>query len=550
LPVGIALLGDGGPWWRVDERAPLNLALTSTRNSEFWQQVDAALGILLEEPEFNGGLGGTWGRPTGEVTLSAARIEVDEDRWGPRWPELREFRARLVGGDDGLVLEALEARVIGQQVRASGRLPLDRASLAALRKDPFGYLESSGSARIEILNADLAAWSALAPNILAPIGTLALALEVEPGAEVRGSLRLDGAATRPLGPLGALQDVTARMSFAGRTLTIDSVNAQTGGRPVVLKGQATWPRDAALSLDLSLAGQNLPIVRQPGLLLRGDVDLKVRTESDSATWVRGGVRLRDGLFLVDLKSLRPNLGGRTAGPARRPPYFSVEASPFAEWRLDVAVTGNRFMRIETPVFSAKASADFKLGGNLREPRAVGEVTLPEGRVKLPFATFEVIEGWVRLTEADPYAPRLSLVGTAQRLGYDLRMELGGAASNPELKFFSSPPLASEKVLLLVMAGEAPQDEVTYSSSQRATKLGTYLGQSLLNQFTGNSRGEDRFTISTGEKVSREGRETYRVEYELDRRWSVLGEYDEFDDFNAGVKWKVFAPRVKETDAQP
>ena len=57
-------------------------------------------------------------------------------------------------------------------------------------------------------------------------------------------------------------------------------------------------------------------------------------------------------------------------------------------------------------------------------------------------------------------------------------------------------------------------------------------------------------ISTGEKVSRGGRETYRIEYDLNGRWSLIGEYDEFDDYNAGLKWKIYSSDLKgETDVK-
>jgi translocation and assembly module TamB len=56
---------------------------------------------------------------------------------------------------------------------------------------------------------------------------------------------------------------------------------------------------------------------------------------------------------------------------------------------------------------------------------------------------------------------------------------------------------------------------------------------------------DRLMFSSGEHVSRQGRETYSIEYRLNNRWSLTGEYDEFDDYNAGVKWRVF--REKKAD---
>ncbi|MNC97782.1 hypothetical protein D3C83_155580 [compost metagenome] len=46
-------------------------------------------------------------------------------------------------------------------------------------------------------------------------------------------------------------------------------------------------------------------------------------------------------------------------------------------------------------------------------------------------------------------------------------------------------------------------------------------------------------VRTGESVSEDGRLTYSVEYRLTDRWSIIGEYDEFNAFNTDLKWKVF-----------
>lgn len=536
--------GAAGTKWLLNDSAPLSAEISSVNNPAFWAQFHAITGIEFEAPALAATLQGTWKNPAGEISLGAAKVRFDPDRWGTHWPELAQLRARLSGDDEGLILDTLAVEIFGQAVHASGRLPLERDKLFLLRDDPWAFLRQLGEGKLEVPDADLARWSALAPQVLAPTGRLQLSVRASPGGRLDGTLRLSDAATRPIGPLGAIQDITADMRFADRTMTIESIEAQTGGRPVMLTGDVTWPAAGAPVLNLLLKGDNLPFVRQTGLLLRGDVDLKLQTDANGATWVRGGVNLRDGLLLMDLQALRPGQGGGSSA-AGRPPYFSVEELPFADWRLEVKLQGRRFMRVETPVFSGRASADFQMHGTLREPRAVGELTVPRGWVKLPFASFEVTEGWIRLQQNDPHVVRLAIVGAARRMGYDLRMELTGTANEPKLQFFSSPPLSSDEVLLLVMAGEAPQNEINSSAAQRAARLGAYLGQSLINQYTGRIGEEDRLKISAGDRITREGRETYLIEYDLGRRWSLIGEYDEFDDYNAGLKREIFSSRRKE-----
>src|SRR6185503_7357719 len=115
------------------------------------------------------------------------------------------------------------------------------------------------------------------------------------------------------------------------------------------------------------------------------------------------------------------------------------------WTLAVDVVGEEFLRLRTPVFTGVASAHFRLGGTLGEPRAIGEITIEEGNVRMPFASFSVTQGSVRLTEADPYEPTIYLRGTGRRYGYDLTIELDGSATQPNVVFTSSPPLDSEQV---------------------------------------------------------------------------------------------------------
>jgi translocation and assembly module TamB len=128
------------------------------------------------------------------------------------------------------------------------------------------------------------------------------------------------------------------------------------------------------------------------------------------------------------------------------------------------------------------------------------------------------------------------------------MDLSGPASDPVLVFSSSPPLSSEQVLLMVMAGETPRSDISYSGSERATRIGTYLGKSLFSGLFGGSGGAERLTISSGENVTEAGEETYSVEYMLNKRWSVVGERDEFDDYNIGFKRRLFTKKKKDADA--
>jgi len=209
------------------------------------------------------------------------------------------------------------------------------------------------------------------------------------------------------------------------------VTAKSGGQPVTLNGTVELPERGAPRFDLSLKGDNLPFVRQTGLLVRGDLDLKLHTPDGAPPRLSGTVRLRDSLFLSDVRAFLPK---GSASASRRPPYFAIETPPVNAWTLAVDLEGEQFLRLRTPVFVGVASARFRLSGTLGEPRAIGEVEIDEGSVRMPFSSFSLTQGSIRLTESDPYEPSIYLRGTGRRYGYDLTMEIDGSASQPNVVF--------------------------------------------------------------------------------------------------------------------
>jgi translocation and assembly module TamB len=539
----------------IDRQAGLAVDAESVPNAAFWSELAALTGLELKEPRATAHVKGTWDRPEGDVRVQAEKIAVDPKRYSRPLPTIEALDLALSGTGDGVRLDTFSLRIEGQAVQARGRLPIAEGGWARLVKDPLVLARRDAELRLEIPDADVAVFRRFLPAFLAPKGRLHVDVNFA-GGEFGGGLRLQNAATRPLGPLGVLQEVDADVRLAGRTMELRSVTAKTGGEEVRLSGSiglppipvlgttAASPADRQLRFDLAMKGENLPFVRRTGLLVRGDLDLKLATTTSGGPPTLGGrVRLRDSLFLQDLRALLP---GGARSKTRRPPYFAVENPPLDAWRLDVEVEGDRFMRLRTAVFNGVASARFHLGGTLGEPFALGDAIIDEGRVRLPFVTFDVQEGRVTLTREQPFEPQLWVTGAARLYSYDVRMELSGAASAPVLTFSSTPPLEHGQILLMVMAGEAPRDEVTFTDRQRAARLGTFVGQSLLASF-GDSENAARLSVSSGEKVSRQGRETYDIEYRLNDRWSLTGEYDEFDDYNAGVKWRVYSKGGRVTE---
>src|SRR5262249_21002966 len=105
-------------------------------------------------------------------------------------------------------------------------------------------------------------------------------------------------------------------------------------------------------------------------------------------------------------------------------------------------------------------------------------------------------------------------------------------------FTSNPPLTSEQIILMVTAGEMPKKETGVSTQEKASRLAMFLGKSILSKFSSDEGGADRLTVTSGENVTEQGKQTYSIEYKLSEHFWLVGEYDRFGALNAWLKWRV------------
>jgi translocation and assembly module TamB len=93
---------------------------------------------------------------------------------------------------------------------------------------------------------------------------------------------------------------------------------------------------------------------------------------------------------------------------------------------------------------------------------------------------------------------------------------------------------------MLTAGELPRNEYSLTSQQKAQTVALFFGKDFLARLGLSDTAEQRLTLRSGEEVSERGTPTYTIEYKLTDRWTLVGEYDRFNAFNAGLKWRVYS----------
>ncbi len=519
-----------------------NITLTGDWKDDQAEGFSIPLGTLgqleVSRPALQFRVSGTPDEPSVELTAAAAKLAWQSKTNDAPRPKLEDLQLAVEIRPDVIRLKTCAAKLDGQPIMATGEWPLLKEGwreLWSARKLPDW---SQAQGHLEMAGAQVAALSAFLPEVLTPEGRLNATLDLKTGKRLEGVLSLTNAATRPMGPITPLRDIAALVRFDGHRAVLQDFHAQLGGQPIRADGFVTIPELDSNGLDyhVNLRGTNVPLARSPELLLRGDFEVSLRGGSNQPTLLSGAVTLRDGLYVQHASALVWSAPKR---PEWRPPYFSVTNEPFAKWKLELAVRGDRFLRLRSPVFSGIASADFQLKGSLLAPVLTGDARVNSGRLVFPFGTLTMDQGLASFSGNDLKGPELQLNASGRNYRYDLRLEVKGPADGANVIFSSTPPLASEQILLMLTAGEVPQSDYAFTSGARAGRLATFLGKDLLSRYFGSDPAKERLIIQTGESISEAGRLTYSVEYRLTDRWSIIGEYDEFNAFNTDLKWKVF-----------
>jgi translocation and assembly module TamB len=518
--------------------APLQAELSSQLRGPWVESFLQRRGFRVREPHLNVKLSGSWQEPAGFIEVSAKALERPSQE---KMPSLTDLQVAIEVNRHEIRLTNSHLLVQGEPISIRGSLPMGDAFWKELSEKRLPDWREV-SAEVKTRKINLTVFSELYPEFISPQGTLEMDLRLERGGALNGSLQVTDARTRPLPEIGPARDVQLKILFENRVLRIEDTSARIGGALVNISGRfdlsgTNWYSEKLPPFSLAIGGKNVPLVRRPETMIRSDLVLSLSKTNGAPPIIQGVVQPQEGYLLSDLGDLVP---GSVAEPKRRPPYFSIEHPLFSDWRLAVRVNGTRFLKARSPLFNGEISADLTLQGTLKEPLALGNMKIDSGLVRFPFGSLEVQQGLVTIAGENPYQPQLSVSAQSKQYGYDIRMEVTGTASAPIIQFSSTPPLASEQILLLLTAGEIPSGEYTLTAQQRAQTLAMFLGREMLSKLGFGDASAQRLTIHSGEEISETGRPTYRIEFKLTDDWSLVAEYDRFGDFNMGAQWRFYS----------
>lgn len=495
------------------------------------------VGIDADGFKLNLALDGTADAPTGRARAQATAIGFENFKYGPDLteplPSIQNLDIYIEFMDERLRVERLNATIRGGSLSASGEMPLALIEAVGSRNSDFATLRSGLSgAHFDLVFADweVENWTPYLPQMLRRSGRLDGVLSRQPGQPVKGQVAFRDLSLRPTQNFPSVDSIGGTFTVEGNVLTLVDAGARVGGSPVSMQGELSWSDWPETRWAIQVKGENVPIVRRPDLILRSDLDVRLRglPESRDAAELSGRLSLRSSTMLVEFDPLSPPVA---SGPSTRPPFFEVDTAPYDKWALNLRIDGERFLRVRSPYFRAVLSAGFDLSGTLGQPLLIGAARIEDGHLSFPGAKLRIDSGEAFVEAANPNTLQLSASGTARTATHVITMQVTGNTAEPQIQFEASPPLPNTSIVRLLSTGSA--------TGGGAGAVGLYLGRGLLGAGGMGDDLGDRLSIDFGQEVTRSGRSVIGVGYRLGEGFGLQGEYDVYDNYNVDALWTIF-----------
>ncbi|MBD3764472.1 MAG: translocation/assembly module TamB domain-containing protein [Rhodobacterales bacterium] len=357
-------------------------------------------------------------------------------------------------------------------------------------------LRLTGRLDPDLSGGDLALQGGAQAALLAPLlrpndlrGRLRFDLRLQgaltPGA-VTGEVALtDGQMVLPLQNI-ALDGLAATARLAGGRAQLSAeAGLRAGGRVALSGGLGLMPPfDADLALRLMGA-----ILRDPALYeTRASGEVTLRGPA------AGGARIGGRILLPETELRIPSAGFAAGGALQDLRHINEPAAvraTRARAGLLQAPSGNGGgsarpyaldLTIDAPnrMFLRGRGLDAELGGSLRvlgttdDVRAEGQLGLIRGRLDILGTRLTLTEAEARLEgDLDPW---LRVVAATQADGITARVVIEGRATEPEVRFDSSPELPQEEVIARILFGQGLENLSAFQAAQLASAVATLAGR--------------------------------------------------------------------------
>ncbi len=374
------------------------------------------------------------------------------------------------------------------------------------------------------------------------------------------------------------RDIQARLNLANNRLDIDDLRLASTTGTVGVNGWLEFTGGGLEQLQLSLQAHDFTAMNTPSIQARltGAVEaqgsLDALTVKGDLTIPRARIRIDD--FGAGPVSVSPSdltvpgvYGGDPEGEidATKADKAAPESSITRNLQTELSVRMPKNVWLVGPETALELRGSFLVAKNFDEPFVIGgSAETVRGFVGFMGKKFDLERGKMTFTGANEFNPFLDVVARHEVSGYSIALHVEGESKRPQFNFSSTPDLAEEDILSLLVFGKTRDrlsgSEKTALSSHAAEvagnviskflekRVGSTLGLDTLevdveDEFgSGSVRGgryvtQDLF-ISYQHQLGEEGRNTVGVEYSLSPHVKLKGTSNDEGQTSLDLLWRI------------
>lgn len=366
-----------------------------------------------------------------------------------------------------------------------------------------------------------------------------------------------------------LSAVNGRISFNRNRATIQSLTAETGGGRLALSGFVNFGSPGPLVYHVQANADNVRLRYAGGISVTTNADLRL-TGSSQNSILSGTATVSRIIFNpnTDVGNVLAAFDATAAAPANTNEFVNG-------LHLDVAIQSAPNLQLSTELSrDVEAEIEIRLRGTPDHPVLLGSIAANQGDIKVFGTKYSINRGEVSFRNSARIEPVLDLDLQTRTRGITVNITISGTMERLNIAYRSDPPLQPRDIVALLTVGRAPETSTNVRSVQTSSDVttvrsnaSTVLGQAVspspgrLSKLFGitnvkidpmvqgiiTNTPQARLTLE--QQVSRDLTVTYvtnlsqtaeqifRVEWALNRQYSLVAVRDENGEFGIDIQYK-------------
>lgn len=355
--------------------------------------------------------------------------------------------------------------------------------------------------------------------------------------------------------------------FTGDRATIQSLTGESGGGSVSVTGFAAYS-GSDVAFHFEMIARQVRVRYPEGVSTVASAQL-TWTGSTQRSLVSGTARiLRSGFNpRTDFASIL----AKSAEPVRTP---AARAGFLGGMNFDIQIDTSPGIMVQSALAQQiQAEAALRLRGTLSNPVLLGRINITQGEITFFGNKYTINQGSISFYNPVKLEPILNIDLQTRARGIDVTLTISGPMNKLNVTYRSDPPLQFSEIVALLATGRTPASDLSLTaresgSAQSWQQLGAsaLVGQAIANpvagrlqrffgvsrikidpQLTGIENPQARLTLEQQvtpditftyiTNVTRSNPQVVRIEWALNRIWSVVAVRDESGIFGLDFYYK-------------